>query len=477
MKRGIMKTLVGNRCLTIKTKKTMKKILFVVAAVASMVFTACNKEEFSVSENAPVGTIEFTASFDAETKTTLNNGKTEWVEGDEISINGVKFTANESGASVKFTNAETPQGEFKAPFTAVYPYSKTLPSEQTVSDGTFADESVVSVAYIEGKGSNNLTFKHVSSVIKFQVANDVNSEIVFESSENLAGILGVNNDATYSVSDPSKTITVKHTSGTFKAGETYYVSVLPTRDETKVDFCAKVEDVIVKSGKVALKRNTIMDAKTIEVKYVHLKPNSNWKDANARFAARFFVGEKSESWVGMGDTDKDGIYSCVIPEGYTDVIFCRMNGSTTENNWDNRWNQTNDLKLPTDSKTCYVVHIEEWSYGKGDWFTNDDAKNLLYLLPTSEWDKDNARFAAYFFGNGEKWVSMTKFTTNKYYVVKPTGYNNVIFCRMNGSATANNWNNKWNQTKDLTVPTSGNNTCTISNFWNNTGATGTWSTK
>jgi hypothetical protein len=39
---------------------------------------ACIKKEFNVNENAPVGSIEFTASFDAETKTTLNNGKTEW---------------------------------------------------------------------------------------------------------------------------------------------------------------------------------------------------------------------------------------------------------------------------------------------------------------------------------------------------------------------------------------------------------------
>lgn len=457
----------------------MKKILFMVAAVASMVFTACNKEEFSVNENAAVGTIEFTASFDAETKTTLNNSKTEWIKGDEISINGVKFTANASGASVKFTNAETPQGEFKAPFTAVYPYSMTLPSEQTVSNGTFADESVVSVAYIDEKGNSNLTFQHVSSVIKFQVTNNVASEIVFESSKALAGKLTVTASAdalTYDVSDDASTkITVKSSTGTFKAGETYYVSVLPS-DGEKVNFSAKVEGVIVKSGTVELKRNIIMDAKSIEVRYVYLKPNGNWKADGARFAARFFVGDISESWVGMDDTDKDGIYSCVIPEGYKDVIFCRMNGSTVVNNWDNKWDQTNDLKLPTDSKICYVVHVEEWSYGSGGWFTSDDAKNLLYLLPTSEWDKDNARFAAYFFGNGEKWVSMTKFTNCKYYVVKPKGYPSVIFCRMNGSASANNWNNKWNQTKDLTVPTNGNNTCAVSDYWNGGGATGTWST-
>ena len=82
----------------------------------------------------------------------------------------------------------------------------------------------------------------------------------------------------------------------------------------------------------------------------------------------------------------------------------------------------------------------------------------LYLKPNSNWDKDGARFAAYFFGNGEKWVNMTDSDGDGYYeVAVPAGYPKVIFVRMNGSAAANNWNNKWNQTGDLTIPTNGKN--------------------
>lgn len=456
----------------------MKKILFLVAAVASIMLTACVKEEYNVSENAPVGTIEFTASFDAETKTTLNNGKTEWLKGDEISINGVKFTANEAGASVKFTNAETPTGEFKAPFTAVYPYSSKLPATQTVSNGTFEDETVVSVAYIEER-ADVLNFKHVSSVIKFQVSTEGVKELVFESNKDLAGAINVNKDASYTVSNGSKTITVKPKNGTFSTSETYYVSVLPTIGTANQDFAIKTEGVTVKSGNVKFVRNTIADAKSIEVKYVYLKPNANWISSNARFAAYFFEGYNN-IWVNMNDSDNDGIYSAVVPYSYTNVLFGRMNPSSEDNGWTQDtqiWNKTKDLIVPKDTENCYVVHIEEWSEGEGDWFTKDDANNLLYLLPQSEWDKDNARFAAYFFGSGEKWVSMKKFITNKYYVVKPSGYSKVIFCRMNGSNNTNNWENKWNQTVDLSIPTNGNNTCTISDFWNGNGAKGAWSRK
>lgn len=100
----------------------------------------------------------------------------------------------------------------------------------------------------------------------------------------------------------------------------------------------------------------------------------------------------------------------------------------------------------------------------------------LYLTPNANWKVDNARFAAYFFGNGETWVSMTdKNTDGIYEVTTPTSkvYPNVIFCRMNPSASANNWNNKWNQTADLKIPTNGNNWYTVKEgTWDNGG--GTW---
>ena len=100
----------------------------------------------------------------------------------------------------------------------------------------------------------------------------------------------------------------------------------------------------------------------------------------------------------------------------------------------------------------------------------------LYLTPNANWKTDNARFAAYFFGNGEKWVSMTDSDGDGVYeVAVPAGYPNVIFCRMNPGTTANNWSNKWNQTADLTVPTDGTNHYTVkSGTWDKGG--GSWST-
>lgn len=107
------------------------------------------------------------------------------------------------------------------------------------------------------------------------------------------------------------------------------------------------------------------------------------------------------------------------------------------------------------------------------------AGTKLYLTPNSNWKQSNARYAAYFFGNGEAWVSMTKVAgeTDLYELTSPSkSYTNVIFCRMNPSTTANNWNNKWNQTADLKTPTDGKNLYTVAEGAWDKGA-GTWSTK
>ncbi|MBO7285023.1 MAG: hypothetical protein J6U69_00290 [Alistipes sp.] len=104
-------------------------------------------------------------------------------------------------------------------------------------------------------------------------------------------------------------------------------------------------------------------------KVVYLKPNSNWTQSNARFAAYFWGGAVGEKWVSMTAVG-DGTYEAHLPEGYDygcNIIFCRMNPSTTANNWNNKWNQTSDLKTPTDGKNLYTVKSGTWDKGGGTW--------------------------------------------------------------------------------------------------------------
>ncbi len=112
-----------------------------------------------------------------------------------------------------------------------------------------------------------------------------------------------------------------------------------------------------------------VSAATGQPEKLYLTPNANWKQSNARFAAYFFGN--GETWVSMTDADKDGVYEVTVPttKKYPSVIFCRMNPSATANNWNNKWNQTADLTIPTDGTNHYTVKESTWDKGGGTWST------------------------------------------------------------------------------------------------------------
>lgn len=108
-------------------------------------------------------------------------------------------------------------------------------------------------------------------------------------------------------------------------------------------------------------------------------PNDNWKKDGARFAAYVYNStNKNDSWCNMTYDEAKGCYSfkLTLSDGYDKVIFCRMNGSTTDNNWDNKWNQTPGYNngyesLPTDGRNCYTLKNlnDSWDNCGGTWST------------------------------------------------------------------------------------------------------------
>ncbi len=101
----------------------------------------------------------------------------------------------------------------------------------------------------------------------------------------------------------------------------------------------------------------------------------------------------------------------------------------------------------------------------------------LYLMPNTNWLKDGAKFAAYYFnGSDNGWSGlMNSVGNNTYSASVPDNYQNVIFVRLSSSTTTPSWDVKWNQTADLTVPTDGKNLYTIAEgAWDK--GDGSWST-
>lgn len=221
-------------------------------------------------------------------------------------------------------------------------------------------------------------------------------------------------------------------------------------------------------------------SRPVTYKTIYLKSDSSlWDQADAWFWAHAWGGAETVDVKMTPVSGQSGLYSAEIPEDSTNILFVRMNPEYTDVSYTGKWNQTVDLTIPSDSDTFTIT-----SWDNGTWYEVDDpdpVSNVLYLQPNSNWTQSNARFAAYFFSGSTSgattWVSMTKNSDGTYQVTIPDGgWTKVIFCRMNPSTTANNWNNKWNQTGDLTIPTDGKNLFTVpSGSWD--GATTTWSTK
>ena len=206
---------------------------------------------------------------------------------------------------------------------------------------------------------------------------------------------------------------------------------------------------------------------------LYLKPNQNWKSKSGRYVAYCWIKDGVSEWK-EAKAENNGIIEFSIPDKYPNVIFCCLK-SDTQNDFNNKYYQTKDLTVTADK--CYVVHANQQDKPEGDWFDVSEAGKILYLSTGNSWYQGNERFAAYFFNNStgkNEWVDMKTVVTKLYYVVAKD-YPNIIFCRMNKSATANNWNNKWDQTDDLTIP-SNNNTYTITSSSNGKGK-GSWSLK
>ena len=205
---------------------------------------------------------------------------------------------------------------------------------------------------------------------------------------------------------------------------------------------------------------------------IYFRPTNAWKEHNAWFAV-YYWNDKKNGWVSMEDGDGHGnLYTTEIPGGYSNLIFVRLRPSSADGyksdnsglNWNNQWEQTEDLTTPTDDKVLYDMESK-------------NAATHLYLKPNSNWKSDGARFAACFMDDkkgNHTWKSMT-INNDIYSCEIPTNKTYVIFCRMNPGNASNDWNNKWNQTGDLTIPTDGKNLFTLKDGeWE--GATGTWST-
>ena len=151
----------------------MKKILFPIAIVATLLVAGCAKENL-VEPMGPQNGVTILTAGTPTTKTVLQNDqKVLWTDGDVINVNGVESEAlvlDAPSTTATFTIPGVLNNPFKAVFPAsIYKDAQTvnLPAVQAYAEGSFGPNVSPMAAY--QANANNLNFKHLCAVLKLNI--------------------------------------------------------------------------------------------------------------------------------------------------------------------------------------------------------------------------------------------------------------------------------------------------------------------
>ena len=140
----------------------------------------------------------------------------------------------------------------------------------------------------------------------------------------------------------------------------YYTAEVPG-GTTELKFGGNNEQTL--SLTVPTDGKVLYDMTSTIINHLYLSPGV-WDVDGAWFAAYFFEGSNN-TWKKMTAVKNvSGLFECEIPNGYSNVIFVRKNPSNQNLNFDDKWAQTGDLKVPTNGTNKFS--ISGWN-NKGTW--------------------------------------------------------------------------------------------------------------
>ena len=268
----------------------MKKTILSIAVIAAAIFAASCQKENLLENNASEGSASvFTATIEtvAGTRTTVERVdgteviyKTKWESTDQISINGVTYTATPDdidATKATFTkdSGEDPTGTtFKAYFPAtMYSNGKAiLPASYTYADGDAYKDGQYNMPMYAQSDITSLSFKNLCGVLAITVnGTDFTSVSSIEVSsdqqmngEFTATAEGVLTFASASLTDALKKVTLTFNTAKSIASDGSATFYIPVPADTHNPLAIKVTGrsttaimVTKKSGGVGVSRNTV----------------------------------------------------------------------------------------------------------------------------------------------------------------------------------------------------------------------------
>lgn len=389
----------------------MKKGLFYALCLGVLAMSAsCQKTEQNPTEKG--NSVVFTAQFDnkknVDVRTVLDEtGKRSLWNKDEIrvlneeGVSAVYKTDAMGQASATFTILEEGATFSGNRFMAACPAEpagraswdaggKTikwlwLKDEQSPVAGSYDPAAHIAVAYTEGA---ELSFKNACALLKFTVASENVSEVVVYTTGGGENTLYLSGNFDVDMSDQnnykfSRTsgdgswggnyVKIKAADGAYlKNGKTYYMTCLPVTAVLNLEIVANGirQTIRTTSAAVEIKRNDVLDLGDVAPveKTLYLKPQADfWDQANARFEAYTFAGEKN-MWYDF-TLVKDGIYSVSFPMKWTGLVLVRRGPEHPSHTWDDgsSWNKTSDIILSSLGDNNLIT-ITGW--GESDYTTS-----------------------------------------------------------------------------------------------------------
>ena len=192
--------------------------------------------------------------------------------------------------------------------------------------------------------------------------------------------------------------------------------------------------------------------------------DTNWKSKAVAEINKF-----KNHFVGTGETLASSGSTAYIVRGTKGVVISKLDGSGSVElsaNGMKSGTYTDQVSGGTFTVSNGKITGTVGSTGVAVVYNADDSAfdyitaSTLYLRPSPTWINSGGRYAMYFFNSltdDNQWVSMISVGNNYYSGSVPTGdWTNVIFCRMDGSDNTNSWDNKKEQTDDLSPDTGTN---------------------
>ena len=119
-------------------------------------------------------------------------------------------------------------------------------------------------------------------------------------------------------------------------------------------------------------------------KVIYMKPGV-WNTDGAWFAVWSYSSSSDGQWAKFTDYDGDGVYSAYIPVGHTTMNLVRMNSSATTPDWDQKWNQTNNITI----NSYNYFTITGWNQSNYSRGTHTVAsKNVCFPGAYNNWDSN-----------------------------------------------------------------------------------------